>query len=326
MLLDEPAQQLPTGQNSANINDNIAMVVKNIKVFAGNDRTIIAGASEEFEGIAGGLEDEILGKARFLWNFGDGSLKEGNNVAHFYYHPGEYIVSLDVSSGEYSASDRILVKVIPNKITISELRPGVESFIELTNGSGKEINLSYWKFSCEGKTFTFADNTFIASYGYLAVPVFSSGIIFPEGRGLVSLFYSSGLLADEFSYDGYLADGQGFSKGDGGIFVALATPGEKNSFVIKSLPSIVKQAVATVQNYSPEPAREELLAAGQNVSGENVVDDFSEVSLDEINSSANVFSVAKEKSFGGGFYFLLLFLLLLVVGSVVFFIRRKGRV
>lgn len=318
----------PSSVTSSNNEPTSVKNIKNIKVFAGGDRTIIAGASEEFKGMATGLEDDILKNARFLWNFGDGFLGEGSNVTHFYYHPGEYVVSLDVSSGEYSASDRILVKVIPNKITISELRPGINSFIELANVSGKEINLSYWKFTSENGSFTFAKNTFIASYGYLTVPVFSSGIIFTDDGGLVSLFYSSGLLADEFYYRGYLAENQSFSKGDSGVFITLATPGEKNSPAIKT-PVVVKPVVVAAQSpavYQNEQDQEMVLSEGENTDDKNSGLALSGVSLSEMGNSANVLVVSGEKSSGGNIYFLFLFLLLAAVGLAVFFIRRKSRI
>ncbi|MCG2698987.1 PKD domain-containing protein, partial [Candidatus Parcubacteria bacterium] len=74
---------------------------------AGSDKTAIAGADVYFSGKALGLKKEPLESARYLWNFGDGAISEGQNVKHVYKYPGEYIVILDISSGKYSASGRL---------------------------------------------------------------------------------------------------------------------------------------------------------------------------------------------------------------------------
>jgi hypothetical protein len=97
---------------------------------AGKDKTVIVGADVYFSGQALGIEKEPLENARYLWNFGDGAIAENQNVKHIYQYLGEYIAVLDVSSGKFSTSDNLLVKVIPNQLKISEIN---KDFIKLTN-------------------------------------------------------------------------------------------------------------------------------------------------------------------------------------------------
>lgn len=172
-----------------------------IKVYAGKDKTMIVGALGNFNGETLGLENKPLEGARFLWNFGDGTLKDGQNVMHFYRYPGEYKVVLDVSAmGQYTKVDSLKVKVIPNEVFISEIKTGIDSFVELQNKSKEEINISGWRFRSENQTFTFAKNSFIRPKSSLIIPVSSSGILFGLRSSKVELLYPGGFLADVFEY------------------------------------------------------------------------------------------------------------------------------
>ena len=198
----------------------------------------MAGSLGQFRGEGYDFNNEPMEKARYLWNFGDGGMKEGQNVSYFYRYPGEYIVTLDISSGKNSASDRLLVKVVPNKVIISEVKTGPESFIEIYNGSKDEINISGWQVRSSSplqsgyKTFSLPQNTFIRPFGYSVFPVFVSGMILPQGGGKVELLYQTGLLADSFEYNGFLSHSQSFSCSTLNveqIYIAGETPGEKNT-------------------------------------------------------------------------------------------------
>ncbi len=210
-----------------------------ISAYAGKDMVLTVGALGEFRGEGYDFEDQPLEKAKYSWNFGDGSLGEGQNISHFYRYPGEYIVTLDVSSGKNSAADRLIAKAVPNKIIISEVKTGPESFAELYNGSKEEINISGWQIRSSSplqagyKTFVLPENTFVKPFGYSVFPVFVSGITFPEGGGKVELLYQTGLSADSFEYNGFLAEGRSFSCAISDIpqkriYIADETPGQVN--------------------------------------------------------------------------------------------------
>ncbi len=177
-------------------------VAPQIYAFSGGDRSGTAGSILEFEGMALGLKKEPLSNARFLWNFGDGSSKEGKNVAHIYNYPGNYIVFLDVSSGEYSASSRTNVKIVENKLKISGIKimPGGESLIELANESESEADLSYWLLKSENTFFSFPKNSIIGAGETLS---FASSLtnlnMTLDSR--VELLYPNGSVAYPFQVD-----------------------------------------------------------------------------------------------------------------------------
>jgi len=202
-----------------------------IGAYAGEDKITVVGVLTEFRGKAEGLEGGVLENARYLWNFGDGSLKEGQNISHSYRFVGEYAVYLSVSSGEYSSSDTLVIRVVPSEIFISEVKTGIDSFIELENKSKHEINVSGWRFRSGLQTFTFAKNSFIRPHSYLVISITSSGILLASGKGMVELLYPGGFLADSFEYNGVLKEGESFARKENGSVITLETPGKKNDDV-----------------------------------------------------------------------------------------------
>ncbi|MBX4216032.1 PKD domain-containing protein [Candidatus Parcubacteria bacterium] len=157
---------------------------------AGSDRIAIVGADITFEGKALGINKESLEGARYIWNFGDGARKEGKIVAHAYKYPGDYVVVLDVSSGYYSASDRANVRVENSKLVISRAGGG---FVELSNGSGAELDLSAWLLHAGDSSFAFPEHTMIGGGKKLVIADETSGL--SSNAAVVELLYPNGTLA-----------------------------------------------------------------------------------------------------------------------------------
>lgn len=161
---------------------------------AGKDKTVIVGADVYFSGQALGIEKEPLENARYLWNFGDGAMAENQNVKHVYQYPGEYIAVLDVSSGKYSVSDNLLVKVIPNQLKIIEAN---EEFVKLQNGSNNNLDISGWVLRAGNETFKFPASTFIKANLVLMIPFSISGIKISINEK-IELLYSNWSVANSF--------------------------------------------------------------------------------------------------------------------------------
>lgn len=295
-----------------------------IKACAGKDRTMIAGATADFNGQAFGLEDKPLERARYLWNFGDGTIKEGQDINHFYKYPGEYKVILEISSGGYSVSDDLIVKVVPNEIFISEIKTGTNSFIELENPSGQEINISGWAFRSDNQIFTFSKNSFIRPHGYLVISASASGIIFYQGNGRVELLYPGGFLADSFDYNGVVSSGQSFSRDRNGSAITRETPGAKNDKAVEltSKTSEVAGGKSVVQETNNGDTGNSEICADESASacevkldGESLSQTASVVGVSENNSSRNNNKV---------YYFLGTFVLIIFSGAGVYFIRRQS--
>lgn len=122
------------------------------------DRVVTVGADSLFKGRAVGLSGDVISGARYAWSFGDGGRKEGKSILYHYRYPGKYIVVLDVSSGEYSATDRILVSALPAQVLVTNV---TKNKIEILNQSNLEIDFSWWVLKVGDNSFTIPKNTIV---------------------------------------------------------------------------------------------------------------------------------------------------------------------
>ena len=159
----------------------------------------IAGADFLFETKAFGIQNRPLQNAKYQWTFGDGSKAEGQKVLHNYQYPSDYMVVLEVISGECSASARLKIKVIPSDIIISELGTDFDNnFIELNNPSAYELNLSWWRLRANNNYWTIPKNTILLPKSRIK---FSARIsnLFPRKNSQIQLLYPNGMLAFEYA-------------------------------------------------------------------------------------------------------------------------------
>lgn len=217
-----------------------------IKPYAGENKLGIAGADIEFKAKAYGEKDELIpsDKLRFIWNFGDGFSKEGVAVKHGFVFPGTYIVMLDASKNDESSSDKILVKIIPNNIIISEVSP-FDSWIEIYNGSGETLDISYWQIEYNGNIFIFPKNSFIKEKTYLTIPNSVSNIKL-EKTGEINFLYPNGSIAQKFSYgENNYNKNLSLSLIGENIFLSVKTPGSENkqAEIVKELKISINKSI-----------------------------------------------------------------------------------
>ena len=230
---------------------------------AGKDKTGIVGADVLFEGKALGIKKEPLENARYLWNFGDGASGEGKNIKHVYKYPGNYIAVLDVSSGQYSVSDRVDIKIAANELIISEAS---NELIKLKNKSGAILDISGWFLTGGGVLFKFPESSFIAANSELIISSDISGLKFSDNNFSAGILYPNGSVA--FSY---LPAGQAGSP----LFVSSSSSKPKE--IILSKP----------------PEKKAEIAVGPVISKKN----FSNMSS---NSNSSASSADKSQNFTAG--------------------------
>ncbi len=161
-------------------------------------RTATVGGTTSFSGRVWGLKKEPIENARMLWNFGDGSTGEGKNVLHTYRYPGTYIVTLDASSGYYSASDRVTVEAVTADVIISSIGDSQSSFVELYNKSRYELDLSFWSIRAGNLTFIIPQHTFVAAGAKIKFASEVTGFT-SNTLASVALYYPNGVLAYTYS-------------------------------------------------------------------------------------------------------------------------------
>ncbi|QQG45479.1 MAG: lamin tail domain-containing protein [Candidatus Sungiibacteriota bacterium] len=165
------------------------------RVYAGEDKNVIAGAIVDFPGYAEYLDGSELGNARFWWNFGDGATAEGRSLTHTFNTSGVYLVGLHVSSGTHAVSDYVRVNVIPNKVKILRVVEGEAGFIEFTNPDDFDLDIGAWIID-DGisQNFIIPSQTKISGRSTVAFSNRTTGL-FHYGVSLVNLRYPNGIVA-----------------------------------------------------------------------------------------------------------------------------------
>jgi len=161
---------------------------------ATKEKFAVVGAPANFSAALLGVKEGLSGKTRFVWSFGDGARKEGQNILHTYKYPGDYVVVLDAVAGEYTASDRVAIKAIPAELSVSSVGGAGDFYIELENKSAYEINLSGWLLKSGAQYFVIPEQTFILPKKKLIFPQENTRLLSVSG-GTVGLLYPNGLTA-----------------------------------------------------------------------------------------------------------------------------------
>ena len=161
--------------------------------------TLVAGTPIRFEGVLFGLKgDPVTSGGRFVWSFGDGGTRRGKKVVSYTFkYPGKYAVVLTASSGEYSASARVNIEVVPASVAISTIGTGEDSFVEVENTSDFDLDLSGWKLRSGGVVFTIPEHTIILPHTKIRfAQEYTKFVLNKNSR--VELFYPNGKRAAEY--------------------------------------------------------------------------------------------------------------------------------
>lgn len=125
-----------------------------------------------FQGKAIGTDGQLLMKGRYFWNFGDGDYREVRAIGidkfnHTYFYPGDYTIALEYYPNSFAESpeviEQISIKVVEAGVSISKVGDVKDFFVELTNDSTYEIDISKWKLMSDFKVFIFPKNTKLGS-------------------------------------------------------------------------------------------------------------------------------------------------------------------
>ncbi len=127
-----------------------------------NEKVVLAGADAEFSARASIAGKKIAEDSMFVWSFGDGGTKIGRSVGYHYQYPGMYLATVEVSADGAVATSKIRVKVIDPEITISNVNGEIgKNYIEISNSSAYEVDISNWKIALNRVQYQIPKNTFI---------------------------------------------------------------------------------------------------------------------------------------------------------------------
>ncbi|MCX6755039.1 MAG: lamin tail domain-containing protein [Candidatus Nomurabacteria bacterium] len=123
-----------------------------------------------FKGETSFSNSQNIFSGRYLWNFGDGDSREmlvtnNEKFTHTYFYPGDYTVILEHYPNFFAdtpdAIDKINIKIALTAVTISAVGDEKDFFIELTNNSDLDADISAWSISNGIRNFYFPKNTII---------------------------------------------------------------------------------------------------------------------------------------------------------------------
>lgn len=130
------------------------------------------GVPFAIQGTGTGTLGEKLSHGRYYWNFSDGDFREvkvtnNEKFTHTYFYPGDYTIIFeyypDVFTDVPDAVAEATIKVLEPKILISRVGEANDFFIEITNETGHEADLSNWVLLSDYKVFTLPKNTTLSA-------------------------------------------------------------------------------------------------------------------------------------------------------------------
>ena len=262
------------------------------------------GIPVEFKANTTGYNNEQLSYGQYFWNFGDGDSKETKasditKFTHTFFYEGEYTVALEYFQNYFSnnpdAIDKIIIKVVKADVVISNVGDEKDFFVEISNNTEHDADLSKWILSSNTKSFILPKNTIIQSK--------KKNILSPKITGFTILDKDSLKLSNSqwetvFDYASFLNP----------VKVSLGGLGGENA---KSAPK--SKAV---------PVPEDIVELSSELGGENAT----EAAIENLGATA-IKSLEDNTDSGGNSNYGILGLLvfLLVSSGAVYYIRTSNR-
>ncbi|KKU50505.1 MAG: hypothetical protein UX71_C0001G0160 [Parcubacteria group bacterium GW2011_GWA1_47_10] len=126
---------------------------------------------------------------KYFWNFGDGDFREVKVInvdkfTHTYFYPGEYTVIFEhypnYFTEEPDASENLNIKVIEPQVAISRVGDADDFFVELSNNTDYDVDMSGWFLLGNIKSFTIPKNTFLTKNKKIVIPGRTSGLMLSD--------------------------------------------------------------------------------------------------------------------------------------------------
>ncbi len=175
-----------------------AVSTKKITTKVDYNNLIFVGMPTLFDATTQGINGEKLIYGKYVWNFGDGVSVESKavdsiGVSHIYYYPNDYVLTLEYYASEYlwkpDAIFQTVVKVIPASVYISNIGNAGDFFVELTNNSKYDVDISLWRIVYNGQSFVLPKNTIILKNQKVSYSPRVTNFVYSESKDF--LFYNA---------------------------------------------------------------------------------------------------------------------------------------
>lgn len=284
------------GENSsrnASENKNKIIETPKIKTQITAKNVVFANTPVLFQADTLGYSKEPLYYGKYYWNFGDGDSKEAQasnseKISHTYFYPGDYAVSLEYYANQYSdipdASDKISIKVVEAGVSISKVGEVQDFFVELTNNTNYDADISNWILSGKERIFSFPKNTILNSKKKITISSSLTHFVYDD-KDVLKLLTPQGKVM--FDYGASLV-----------------------SSVPVQIPILPKRAAISAPLPAVQPLEEEVSSAIDN-----------QTSVENLDASAISSGISGENLFS--FPAIAAFLFIGASGSAVYFIRKR---
>jgi len=146
------------------------VVVQKIKTQISAKDFGLVGSPVVFQTITFGTTGEQLYSGKYFWNFGDGDSSEMKfpnvqSFTHTYLYPGNYRVSLSYYLNDFSsvpdATAQMSIKIVGADISISRVGNAEDFFVELSNNTDYDADISNWILASAQKSFRIPRDTIL---------------------------------------------------------------------------------------------------------------------------------------------------------------------
>jgi hypothetical protein len=136
----------------------------------------------------------------YFWNFGDGAVATGTVTTHAYRFSGDYVVTLEVISGSSQTSEKKIISIMDPNIWITDTLPGDSGYVEITNKTSFDVDLSGWKLGVKDitKNFSFPEHTILLSGSSEKFPNQNTALVFGSGDTIDLLFPNGNAVSTHF--------------------------------------------------------------------------------------------------------------------------------
>ena len=109
--------------------------------------------------------EHFEGVPDMFWNFGDGTSAQGSGAWHTYEHIGRYVLSVRAPSVGAQVVARNVVEVVEPKVSIANAEAGLSGFVELSNPSSNDLDISGYGLASGRRNFRIPEGTFVLGNG-----------------------------------------------------------------------------------------------------------------------------------------------------------------
>jgi len=204
------AQQTATTSNTKTQTIPTASVgTETLTIKITSQPVVVVGAGSLFSSAALNSRGGVGSDTRYIWNFGDGAVQEGQNVMHTYTYPGTYNVMLSASSGDRAGIGRVTVQAVSAHIGMLVQDDGS---VLISNNSSQELNIGLWNISSGMNSFQIPLDTIIDAGQSIR---FSTDVMHMVAKSDVVLKYPNNFVASTT----ILSQESGLPKSGGGSAV-----------------------------------------------------------------------------------------------------------